>query len=79
MSFWAGFFAGVIATCVFSIAVSIAVLWPHRRAAECRAAARERFNARSREMEAERSCPEYPTVQFTHVTSIGNHVRGGNG
>lgn len=63
MSFWTGFFAGIAATYAFSIVVAVLLFRPRRQYAEL-------------PPRASASCPEYPTVHFTHLTRIGEHVQG---
>ena len=64
MSFLAGFATGIIATYVLSIAALLYFLRHERKPQGDEVVIEERV------------CPEYPTVKFTHVTSIGSYVRG---
>jgi hypothetical protein len=60
MSFWTGFLTGVAATYVLSLAAAL-VFW--------------RLLHGSAAPETP-ECPEYPAVDFTHVSNFGCQVRG---
>lgn len=69
MSFWTGFFVGIAATYAFSIAVLAAIfLLCRRRVIHFPPEPRERS-----------FCPEYPDISFTHLSGIGDRVRGSDG
>lgn len=66
MSFWAGFACGVVAVYGLSLLAFVLLFRPRRQPHE-------------QQIITERACPEYPTVRFTHVTGIGEYVRGSDG
>jgi hypothetical protein len=70
MSFWAGFACGVAAVYGLSLLAFVLLFRPRRQPCQ---------QARMRQVVEERACPEYPTVRFTHVTGIGEYVRGSDG
>jgi hypothetical protein len=81
MSFWAGFAAGIAATYGFSIGVVIGLVLIQRRA-ERRAASHAEHLCHILGYDpasGESWSPEYPTVRFTHLSSVGPRVRGGDG
>lgn len=75
MNFWSGFFFGIAAVYGISVGALIVVVLIERRAKR----RIERLLAplhKEPEVIREDVCPEYPTVRFTHVTDIGDYVRG---
>lgn len=68
MSFITGFITGVVASWALSIGALIAFVLRDRRNA--------RPSSSHEEHAGDYSCPEYPSVPFTHITGIGEYVRG---
>jgi hypothetical protein len=77
-SFWTGFFAGIAATYALSACVGLAFLLEGRRSARRlqRQAECLRTFVGYDPASGESWSPEYPSVSFTHLTSIGSAVRG---
>jgi len=67
MSFWTGFFAGIAATYAVSLIVMGFLFWQRKSGhAPVQPAENEQLDFSA----------EYPSVSFTHLTSIGTAVRG---
>lgn len=69
MSFWTGFFAGIVATYALALTVMVFLFW--RRKSDSAEAPPLPCENEQLDFSA-----EYPTVSFTHFTNIGTAVRG---